>query len=250
MRFGGNTKMSLRTLNLRRSWVVVAAIAVVSTTARANLILDGGFESPLVGPGGFQSGFQAFTVGQTFGTGNPWTVVGSSSGNVAVYPNTETIGSPPTALNVQEGSQAMDLTGNTDTGSPTGVSQSFATTPGSTYSLLFYVGELNNQAASIVVNLNGSLFQTATNNSPTSGNTTLWQLFSYNFTAAGATTTLSFLNNSASGTALNGLDNVSVNLAVSSTPEPGTAVFLGVGLAGLVAARSRRTTRASTRASR
>jgi hypothetical protein len=249
MRLGGNKEMILRMLNLRRIWLVVAALAVVSTTARANLILDGGFETPMAGPGGFQTGYLTFTVGQTFGTGNAWTVVGSSSGNVAVYPNTETVDSPPTALNVEEGSQAIDLTGNTDNGSATGVSQSFATTPGSTYSLLFYVGELNNQSASILVNLNGGLFQTATNNSPTSGNATLWQLFSYNFTAAGSTTTLSFINNSPSGTALNGLDNVTVNPVVASTPEPGTALFLGVGLAGLVAARSRRTNRSSTRAS-
>ncbi len=128
--------------------LALLTVGLFGPSARANLIQDGGFETPVVGPGGFQSGFQTFVVGQMFGTGNPWTEVGSSSGNVAVYPNTKTIGSQPPALNVQKGSQALDLTGNTDNGAATGVSQSFATTVDSIYSLSFYVGDLNNQVAS------------------------------------------------------------------------------------------------------
>ena len=95
-----------------------------------------------------------------------------------------------------ERNQALDLTGISDNGAATGVSQSFATTTGVSYTLSFYLGEYSNQAASVLVDLNGSLFQTATNNSPNSGNpTTLWQLFSYTFTATGSTTTLRFINN-------------------------------------------------------
>jgi Protein of unknown function (DUF642)/PEP-CTERM motif len=228
--------------NLASSLVVALLAGVLfAPPVGANLLADPGFETPIVGPGGFQSGFQVFTVGQTFGTGNPWTVVGSTSGNVAVYPNTETIDSPPTTLNVQEGAQALDLTGDTDNGSKTGVSQSFATTPGAVYHLSFYVGELDNQAASVVVNLNGSPFQTATNNSPTSGHTTLWNLFSFDFTAAGATTTLEFINNVASGTALNGLDAIDVEpVPVGAVPEPTTLMLLGTGLATLVGRTARR----------
>jgi hypothetical protein len=108
------------------------------------------------------------------------------------------------------------------------------------YTLSFYVGELDNQSASVLVDLNKSLFQTATNNSATSGNTTLWQLFSYNFTASGPTTTLDFINNSASGTALNGLDKVDVELApVSGVPEP-SMTFLLAGAGLLTVLRSRR----------
>jgi hypothetical protein len=176
------------------------------------LIQDGGFESPVVGPGGFQSGYQVFNVGQTFGgpTANAWTVVGAATGNVAIYPNTETAGSPPTPLNVEEGSQALDLTGSLDNGQATGVQQSITTTVGTIYTLTFWVGEFNNSPASVVVNLNGVLFQTATNSMPTTGNVTLWKMFTYTFTATATTTTIQFINNSLAGVAIGGLDLVTV----------------------------------------
>ena len=174
------------------------------------LIQDGGFETPVVGPGGFQTGFQVFNVGQTFGTGNPWSVVGAVAGNVAIYPSTETTGAPPTSLNVEEGVQALDLTGSLDNGQATGVQQSIATTVGATYTLTFWVGEFNNGPASVIVNLNGVLFQTATNSLPTSGNVTLWKMFTYPFTATATTTTIQFINNSTAGVPINGLDLVTV----------------------------------------
>ena len=139
------------------------SLALLAPAARANLIVDGGFESPVVGPGGLNTGYMAFTVGQSFGPGNVWTVVGSGSGNIAVYPNTETTSASPGAfLNVEEGSQALDLTGNTDNGFATGVSQTFATVSGTQYTLSFFLGAFNGANASAVVNLNGNLFQTPT----------------------------------------------------------------------------------------
>jgi hypothetical protein len=174
------------------------------------LIQDGGFETPVVGPGGFQTGFQVFNVGQTFGTGNPWSVVGAVAGNVAIYPSTETAGSPPTPLNVEEGVQALDLSGSLDNGQATGVQQSITTTVGATYTLTFWVGEYNNGPASVIVNLNGVLFQTATNSMPTVGNVTLWKMFTYPFTATATTTTIQFINNSTAGVPINGLDLVTV----------------------------------------
>jgi len=86
----------------------------------ANLLTDGGFEQPVVGPGGLDSGFQLFSVGQTIGSA--WTVVGSPSGNVAVYPSTEFTCCGVT-FGVQEGSQALDLTGGTDSGCRRGSSR-------------------------------------------------------------------------------------------------------------------------------
>jgi hypothetical protein len=174
------------------------------------LIKDGGFETPVVGPGGFQTGYQVFNVGQTFGTGNPWTVVGAAAGNVAIYPSTETTGNPPTPLNVEEGVQALDLTGSLDNGQATGVQQAITTAVGTTYTLTFWVGEYNNSPASVIVNLNGTLFQTATNSSPTSGNVTLWKMFTYPFTATATTTTIQFINNTTAGIPIAGLDLVTV----------------------------------------
>jgi hypothetical protein len=216
---------------------VAILICGLSSAVAQNLIADPSFETPVVGPGGFQSGFQAFTVGQTIS--GVWTVVGSSANNVGVYPNTETVCSPPTALNVQQGSQAMDLTGSLDNGAAIGVSQSFATTPGSQYSLSFYVGQLNNQTtATTQVTLNGTLFQTAANTLPTSANCiTSWQLFTYTFTATSSTTTLGFINASPAGVSLNGLDAVSVtSLTPPATPAPSALVLALIGMAGLTGA--------------
>jgi hypothetical protein len=167
--------------------------------------------------------------------------VGDSSGQVALYPDTETIGSPATALNVQEGVQALDLTGRLDNGAAIGVSQTFATTPGQTYDLSFYEGQLlygNGVTThpSIAVSLNGSLFQTARESAGFNGLTTVWQQFSYDFTATGVTTTLSFINGAPSGVVETGLDAVSV----SSVPEPAFAWLMVSGLGAVGMTRLRR----------
>ncbi len=204
-------------------------------------IIDGGFEQPVVGPGGFRSGFQLFGVGSTFGSA--WTVAGSPSGNVAIVPSAQTDTGGITFV-PQEGSQSLDLTGNTDNGAAIGVLQSFATISGAQYTLSFYLGDINNSAypargnASALVELNGSLFQTATN-SNSSGLTPNWQQFSYTFTATGATTSVEFVNNALPGVGYNGLDNVVVNAADTSAPEPAPSLLLLTGVALLLLVRKR-----------
>jgi len=212
-------------------------VVLVGVTNAGVIVQDAGFESPQVGPGGYLTGYQVFTVGQTFGTGNEWTVVGSTSANVAIYPNTMTAGywTSPVPLNVEEGSQALDLTGDTDNGAPTGVQQTFATLPNAHYLLTFWEGQRANQTASLVVNLNGSYFQTATGNLPFDGMVTVWQPFSFDFIATGTTTTLTFLNNAA-GVALVGLDDITVDQA----PEPSMIVLLASGVGMLALAGKRR----------
>jgi hypothetical protein len=197
----------------------------------ANLINNGGFEQPVTGPGGYNSGYTAFGVGSTIG--GAWTVVGSSANNVAVVPATEyssTVG-PYIYFVSQEGSQSLDLSGEWDNGAVTGVRQSFASIPGQMYSLSFYVGAVTTPDwaplhgnAVINVLLNGSAFQTAVNSDP-SGHMTTWKLFNYTFAATGSTTTLAFMNGSASGVGDNGLDNVSVELV----PEPGVISLFSLG---------------------
>jgi hypothetical protein len=225
---------------------VFAVVTVLSSVAHADLIADGGFEQPIVGPGGFNSGFQAFGVGQTIGSA--WLVVGSGAGNVAVVPGTETSSSPLVTLAPHGGSQSLDLTGDTDNGAATGVEQVITTTPGTEYTLSFWVGDLNNAqypfsgAASVSVFLNGSAFQTATNDGA-SGLTPNWELFSYNFAATGTSTTLDFINNTknvSNVVGLNGLDDASVNPATAgSVPEPSAILLMAtlVALTGLVVRR-------------
>lgn len=206
----------------------VVALAAAQT-ASADLIVDGGFESPVVGPGGYQTGYQAFAVGQTFG--GAWTVFGSPTGNVAVDPNSETIGNPPTPLNVYAGSQALDLTGNSDNGAATGVEQTVATTPGTQYTLTYAYGALPNQPVSILVSINGVTVQTASQSPGGSGYVTNWDTDSYTFTALTSSTLLGFLDNSPNGTTLAGLDAVSLNPASSgpATPEPASWCLLAAG---------------------
>jgi len=206
--------------------MVLALGALAPVIAHANLIVNGSFESPTVAPGistTLYSGGQAFYTGNNIGG---WTVTGASeTADVYIYPNTMPVSTTQT-MNVQNGNQALDLTGDGTGGVAMGVQQLFSTTPGQTYVLSFYVGELINEAASVQVYLNGSLFQTATNNSPTTGNTTLWEQFVYNFTATSSSTSLRFVNNSAANVAVNGLDNVDVE---ATTPEPASIVTLTSG---------------------
>jgi hypothetical protein len=208
--------------------LVLALGGLAPVIAHANLIINGSFESPTVAAGGasLYSGGQSFNTGSTGITG--WTVTGPSNGDVYIFPNTMLISLPSATMNVQNGNQALDLTGDATGGVAMGVQQLFSTTPGQAYTLSFYVGEFVNQGASVQVYLNGSLFQTATNNSPTIGTTTLWEQFVYNFTATSSSTSLQFVNNSAANVSVNGLDNVDVEAA---TPEPASILTLTSGFA-------------------
>jgi hypothetical protein len=233
----------MNTLRRRVLKMVVLLNAVFQLSAHAtvvNLINDGGFELPVTGPGGFNSGYLAFEVGSTFG--GAWTVIGSPANNVALTPSTEythTIG-PIITFVSQEGSQSLDLSGEWDNGAPTGVQQSFPTISGQVYSLSFYVGAVNTPdwgmyAGPAVVNvlLNGSPFQTAINSDPT-GDATAWKLFNYTFTATGFSTTLAFLNGSGYPIADVGLDNVIV-----AVPEPMAASLFALGGMSLLALKNR-----------
>ncbi|MBV8828955.1 MAG: DUF642 domain-containing protein [Acidobacteriaceae bacterium] len=209
-------------------------LTVSCATASANLITDGGFEMPVVGPGGMNSGTAQFVPGQVID--GVWSVFGSTAGNVSVYPNTET-GPGSVTYTVQEGTQALDLTGTLDNGASIGVQQQISTVVGTVYNLTFYLGDINNPgypqsgAATVAVQLNGSSFQTATNDgaSPLSVN---FEQFTYLFTATGSSTTIGFLNESAARVGINAIDNVSVN-AATTTPEPATDLVILAGLAGI-----------------
>jgi hypothetical protein len=194
----------------------------------ANLVVDGGFENPITGPGGVNSGYTDFASGSAIGTA--WKVVGSELGRVAIYPNTETLNGT-VSYNVVEGSQALDLTGDMDNGAFIGVEQIIATTPGSAYALSFYVGSTLGQPAIVDTYLNGADVFNATNSSQTIGATN-WQQFDYTFTASGYSTILDLYNGSPAGVKTVGLDNVAV---AQTTPEPASLGVAGISLIALVA---------------
>ncbi len=223
-------------------WLVVFG-AASAFCSNPNLIADGGFELPITGPGGLNSGYTTFGAGSTIA--GVWSVSGPPPlANVAVVPNTEyTVSGPYTIYFLsQEGTQSLDLSGNYDTGGAMAVQQSFSTIPGQTYALSFYVGAVTtphwgSHAGNAIVNvqLNGSALFTAIN-SDMSGDAPTWKLFNTTFVAAGSSTTLGFVSGTAGGIGFNGLDNI----VVTEVPEPATCGLLAAGVTLLLGLGSKR----------
>jgi hypothetical protein len=112
------------------TWKLILGISVLvfsSSAARANSLVNGSFETPLV-PTGF---FSNFITGWTGITG--WTVVGPEasivSGSYASFGFTFPA----------DGKQWLDLTGDVSN-TVEGVMQTLATAPGKTYNLSYFVG--------------------------------------------------------------------------------------------------------------
>jgi uncharacterized protein DUF642 len=122
-----------RSANVMRilTWKLILGILVLvfaASAARANSIVNGGFETPLV-PTGF---FTNFITGSTSITG--WTVVGPEASIVS-----GSFASLGFTFPAEHGKQWLDLTGD-GTNSVEGVKQTFATTPGTMYNLSYFVG--------------------------------------------------------------------------------------------------------------
>ena len=210
---------------LKRMILFAALMSGFSTAANAQIVTNGGFEDPLITnpccntvPPDMLPGWDATpNVNVVNGT------FSSSNGNLAF-----------------QGSQYLDLVGQGGTGS---ISQALSLNVGQIYTLSFaysnnlFSGPLT---ASAEILLDGVLFGIVTHNSGTNANLD-WQIFSQNFTAQNASTTLTFRN-------LTGGPNEGILLdaiSVAAVPEPATwgMMLLGFGGIGMAMRRQRRTPR-------
>ncbi|MBA3897825.1 MAG: DUF642 domain-containing protein [Sphingomonadaceae bacterium] len=195
-----------------------AAFALSAGAANAaELIVNGGFEMPDIST---NPGYVTFDA-----AGNPngidgWTV---TSGNVDVVDHFN-------GGNAGEGNQWLDLVGTVN-GS---LSQSFATTSGATYTLTFLYGNNPYSTSTATATLSaGSL-----NDAITSTSGLNFNVYSAQFTASSALTTLTFANTVGANQGGIALDAVSI----TAVPEPGewALMIAGFGIAGWALRRRRR----------
>jgi hypothetical protein len=172
-----------------------------------NLVKDGGLDKPAPPPGQYA----VYNLGQSIGR---WVVVGPTGSNVALTSTSFTQGG--FSFPAQHGLAFVDLTGVDDNGTPQGISQSVKTVVGTEYKLTFSVGNVDDPngpyGTSSTVNVyNGqSLLLSATYKGGKGKPKLVWKRFTTTFTAASATTALSFINGDPSGDKMCGLDSISL----------------------------------------
>lgn len=214
----------LKALVLSGRNLLPAAAAVFAllgpVSAHANLISNGSFKSPVITTIWYED-YGANTGDPNYGgpTIPDWTI---TTNNVDIVSD---LSSTPLAA---DGNQYLDLVG---TGSTGGISQSFNTTLGQTYSLSFDYGNnpWSTSTASALINvLVGGLTTTITHDTSTTS-VINWTPFFATFVGTGDPMMLSFVNSVGGNNGGVLLDNISV----TATPLPSTWTMLIAGFLGL-----------------
>jgi len=189
-----------------QAWIASSSVIDgpgLNADTTTNLIENGSFETPVVAAGGLDR----YSAGQKIGA---WTVLGA--GTVDLLGHDFAYGGY--TFTAFSGKQQLDLTGNTD--NVTGVKQTVATTAGHSYTLSFYVGNVNDPgdglgvSSTVDVLVDGKRQFTATNSKSNQKKTPYWQKFTYALKATGAKTTLAFMNGDPSNDTYNGIDDVTL----------------------------------------
>jgi hypothetical protein len=192
-------------MSVRRNGSLAGAFVILASPAlAANLIKDGSFETPAPPVGSYTD----VDPGQKIGA---WTVVGGH--NVTISSTTEV--NLGITLDAKKGKAFLDLTGNCDCGDATaGVEQTVKTTPGTSYTLTFFVGNSDTPdhgtTSTVDVYVGSTLIVAAKNASGKGSTKQVWRKFTEHFTATAKTTVISFLNGDPDGDEQNGLDAVTL----------------------------------------
>jgi hypothetical protein len=209
-------------------------IALAGVDARAESITNGSFE--MTTPAVPAASFLLFTPGSTGVTG--WTVVGAAGTNIGVTNTMFT--ESGISFPAQNGSNWVDLTGLNSNNDTEGLQQTIATIVGDSYTLSFFVGNVDSPStgfgvtSTVDVFANGTSLGAFTNNCTTCTTTLSWTQFSRTFAATGTSTVLTFLNGDPANDNSNGLDSVSlVDNGPAAVPEPCSIVLVGAGLLSL-----------------
>ncbi len=209
--------MKFRVLGLASA----VCLAILATDAKAqNLVVNGGFEQPVVSP----SQFATFGFGSTAITG--WTVISGTQD-----PGAGSVDVLGTYQMAHSGTQSVDLDGTSAPTSAGGLRQTInGLVVGQNYVLdFFYSNNPFGTTSSALVTIDG-LSASITHSGAAFG-TPNYTEFTRSFTASATSLALSFASTdpAVSQTGIL-LDDVSVT-AATATPEPASLAMLGLGLA-------------------